>query len=145
MYEKDYDQPSDELAEQVKRAAGGERRVSSYVVAALEDYAERENLEAVLASWNTETPVPEDVRRQVQAELDRARGGGLMCARSGHDDVIDVHVALCASERHHAIVTSDPDDMLRINPALPIVRALSRAGIASQHPGCRTACAGLRR
>jgi metal-responsive CopG/Arc/MetJ family transcriptional regulator len=32
----------DELAEQVKRAAGGERRVSSYVAAALEDYAERE-------------------------------------------------------------------------------------------------------
>jgi Arc/MetJ-type ribon-helix-helix transcriptional regulator len=62
----------DELAEQVRRAAGGERRVSSYVVAALEDYAEREDLEAVLASWNAETPVPDDVRRQVQGELDKA-------------------------------------------------------------------------
>jgi Arc/MetJ-type ribon-helix-helix transcriptional regulator len=62
----------DELAEQVKRAAGGERRVSSYVAAALEDYAERENLEDVLASWNTETPVPDEVRRQVEDELDRA-------------------------------------------------------------------------
>jgi Arc/MetJ-type ribon-helix-helix transcriptional regulator len=62
----------DELAEQVKRAAGGERRVSSYVAAALEDYAERENLEQVLASWNAETPVPEEVRRQVQGELDNA-------------------------------------------------------------------------
>jgi predicted transcriptional regulator len=60
----------DELAEQVKRAAGGERRVSSYVAAALEDYAERENLEQVLASWNSETPVPEEVRQQVEAELD---------------------------------------------------------------------------
>jgi Arc/MetJ-type ribon-helix-helix transcriptional regulator len=60
----------DDLAEQVRRAAGGERRVSSYVAAALEDYAERENLETVLASWNAETPVPEDVRRKVQAELD---------------------------------------------------------------------------
>jgi hypothetical protein len=47
-------------------------RVSSYVAAALEDYAERENLEDVLASWNNETPVPEDVRRQVQSELDSA-------------------------------------------------------------------------
>jgi Arc/MetJ-type ribon-helix-helix transcriptional regulator len=62
----------DELAEQVKRAAGGERRVSSYVAAALEDYAEREDLKAMLASWNEETPVPDDVRRQVQAELDDA-------------------------------------------------------------------------
>jgi Arc/MetJ-type ribon-helix-helix transcriptional regulator len=60
----------DELAEQVKRAAGGERRVSSYVAAALADFAEREDLDAVLASWNAETPVPDDVRRQVQGELD---------------------------------------------------------------------------
>jgi Arc/MetJ-type ribon-helix-helix transcriptional regulator len=62
----------DDLAEQVRQAAGGERRVSSYVAAALEDYAERENLEHVLAAWNDETPVPDEVRRQVQGELDRA-------------------------------------------------------------------------
>jgi Arc/MetJ-type ribon-helix-helix transcriptional regulator len=61
----------DELAEQVKQAAGGERRVSSYVAAALEDYAEREALAEVLASWNTETPIPDEVRRQAQDELDR--------------------------------------------------------------------------
>jgi hypothetical protein len=72
----------DRLAEQVKRAAGGERRVSSYVAAALEDYAEREDLKAVLASWNAETPVPEDVRRQAQDELDRT---GLTGQR-GRDD-----------------------------------------------------------
>jgi hypothetical protein len=52
-----------------------------------------------------------------------ARSVRLMCARTGHDDVIDVHVALCARERHHAVVTSDPDDMLRINSALPVIRA----------------------
>ena len=62
----------DDLAEQVKRAAGGARRVSSYVAAALEDYTEREDLAEVLAAWNAETPVPDDVRRQVQGELDRA-------------------------------------------------------------------------
>lgn len=72
----------DELAERVRRAAGGERRVSSYVAAALEDYTEREDLEAVLASWNGETPVPEDVRRQIQEELDRV---GLMGQRKGDD------------------------------------------------------------
>ena len=60
----------DELAARVKRAAGGERTVSSYVAAALEDYSERESLTAVLASWSAETPVPEDIRRQVQRELD---------------------------------------------------------------------------
>jgi Arc/MetJ-type ribon-helix-helix transcriptional regulator len=61
-----------ELAEQVRRAAGGERRVSSYVAAALEDYAERATLAELLASWDAETPVPDEVRQQVREELDAA-------------------------------------------------------------------------
>ena len=51
-----------------------------------------------------------------------ARSVGLLCAHSGHDDVIDVHVALCARERRHAVATSDPDDMLRIDHALPVIK-----------------------
>lgn len=46
-----------------------------------------------------------------------------MCAHSGHNDVIDVHVALCARERGHAVVTSDPGDISRIDPAIPVIRA----------------------
>ena len=34
-----------------------------------------------------------------------ARSVGLLCARSGHDEVIDVHVALCARERRDAVIT----------------------------------------
>jgi hypothetical protein len=52
-----------------------------------------------------------------------ARSVGLLCARSGHDDVIDVHVALCARERGHAVITSDPGDISRVDPALPVIRA----------------------
>lgn len=52
-----------------------------------------------------------------------ARSVGLLCARSGHDDVIDVHVALCARERRHAVITSHPDDISRVDPALPVIRA----------------------
>ena len=52
-----------------------------------------------------------------------ARSVGLLCARSGHDDVIDVHVALCARERRHAVITSDPDDISRVDPRLPIMWA----------------------
>lgn len=51
---------------------------------ALEDYQERENLEDILAAWRAESPVPEEVRRQVEAELDQAgltgqpqQGGGM--------------------------------------------------------------------
>jgi hypothetical protein len=46
---------------------------------------------------------------------------GLLCARTGHNDVTDVHVALCARERHHAVVTRDPDDLSRIDPGLPVI------------------------
>jgi predicted nucleic acid-binding protein len=52
-----------------------------------------------------------------------ARTVGLLCARSGHNDVIDVHVALCARERRHAVVTSDPNDISRVDPALLIIKA----------------------
>jgi hypothetical protein len=62
----------DELVAQIKRAAGGNRQVSSYVATALADYQERETLADVLAAWREETPVPEEVQRQVEAELDRA-------------------------------------------------------------------------
>jgi hypothetical protein len=39
-------------------------------------------------------------------DLDVARSVGLMCAATGHHDVIDLHVALCARERGHDVVTS---------------------------------------
>ena len=39
---------------------------------ALQDYQEREGLDDILAAWRAETPVPEDVRRQAEAELDQA-------------------------------------------------------------------------
>jgi len=72
----------DELAERVRRAAGGAGTVSSYVAAALEDYTDREDLRAVLAAWNAETPVPEEIRRQVRRELDEAG----LTGQPDHDD-----------------------------------------------------------
>jgi hypothetical protein len=55
-------------------------------------------------------------------DLDVARSVGLVCAATGHRDVIDVHLALCARERRHAIVTSDLDDISRIDPSLVLFR-----------------------
>ncbi len=51
--------------------------------------------------------------------LNVARSVGLMCAATSHHDVVDVHVVLCARQRHHAIVTSDPDDIARVDPTVP--------------------------
>jgi hypothetical protein len=51
-----------------------------------------------------------------------ARTIGEMCAATGHADIVDVHVALCARERQHVVVTSDPDDLTRVDPSLPVIR-----------------------
>jgi hypothetical protein len=44
----------------------------------------------------------------------------MLCAQTGHHDVVDVHVALCARQRNHAVVTSDPDDIACIDSSLTI-------------------------
>lgn len=50
-----------------------------------------------------------------------ARAIGLLCGRTGHSDVVDVHVALHAREHRHAVVTSDPEDMHAIDSRLRLI------------------------
>jgi predicted nucleic acid-binding protein len=47
-----------------------------------------------------------------------ARAVGLLCGRSSHDDVIDVTVALCARQRGLRVVTSDPEDLRKVDAGL---------------------------
>lgn len=61
----------DELVDRLKRVAG-EGRVSSYVAAAIAEYQEGETLDQILADWEAETPITDEIRRQVEAELDEA-------------------------------------------------------------------------
>jgi len=55
--------------------------------------------------------------------LSVARAVGVICATTGHADVVDVHVALCARDRRHAVATSDPADIARIDPTLSLIFA----------------------
>jgi predicted nucleic acid-binding protein len=59
---------------------------------------------------------------QVQA-LDReeAQGTGVLCGKSGERDVVDASVALLARRHDAAVVTSDPEDLARIDPTLDLV------------------------
>ena len=50
-----------------------------------------------------------------------ARAVGLLCGRSGHADVVDVHVALLARERRCPAVTSDPGDLRRVAPGVETI------------------------
>lgn len=50
-----------------------------------------------------------------------ARAVGLLCGRSGHPDVVDVHVALHARDAHHAVITSDGNDLRAVDPTLRLI------------------------
>jgi hypothetical protein len=51
-----------------------------------------------------------------------ARAVGLLLARTKTSDVTDAHVALCAIRRQQLVVTSDPSDIRRLAPGLPVHR-----------------------
>lgn len=60
----------DDLVDKIKRAAGGEGQVSSYVATALATYQEEQSLDELLAAWRADMPVPEEVQQQIEMELD---------------------------------------------------------------------------
>jgi methyl coenzyme M reductase alpha subunit len=50
-----------------------------------------------------------------------ARAVGQLATMCRHADVIDVHVVLLARQRRQAVVTSDPDDVRKVDPRVMIV------------------------
>jgi predicted nucleic acid-binding protein len=55
--------------------------------------------------------------------LDRvdATNVGRLLAASGTADIADAHVVVCARRRGQRIVTSDPDDLRRLDPDVQVV------------------------
>jgi predicted nucleic acid-binding protein len=56
--------------------------------------------------------------------LDRtlAEAAGTLCGRSGTSDVVDASVVLVARRERALVVTSDVDDLRRLDPTLPLER-----------------------
>ena len=50
-----------------------------------------------------------------------ARAVGVLCGAAQTADVVDAAVVLCARERQHRVVTSDPDDLGRLDPTLGLI------------------------
>ena len=57
----------------------------------------------------------------VDLDAEMARAVGVLCGAVGVADVVDGHVALHARRRDLAVLTSDPDDIARLDPTLTIV------------------------
>ena len=61
--------------------------------------------------------------RPLSPPLDRADATlvGRLLAGSDTSDVVDAHVVVCARRAGQAVLTSDPDDPLRLDPTLRVV------------------------
>jgi predicted nucleic acid-binding protein len=57
------------------------------------------------------------------ADLGRvdATNVGRLLSASGTSDIVDAHVVICARRSDQAIVTSDPDDLRALDPALRLI------------------------
>ena len=51
-----------------------------------------------------------------------AEAAGVLCARSGTSDVLDASVVLVARRERAVVVTSDVDDLRRLDPTIPLER-----------------------
>jgi hypothetical protein len=51
----------------------------------------------------------------------RAREAGQLCGARNTADVIDASVVLCARAHGHRIATSDPGDLLRLDPQAAVI------------------------
>ncbi|MFN7973968.1 MAG: PIN domain-containing protein [Acidobacteriota bacterium] len=59
---------------------------------------------------------------QVQAlDGDEARATGVVCAQSKTNDIVDASVVLLARRHRAPIVTSDPDDISRIDASVEVI------------------------
>jgi predicted nucleic acid-binding protein len=47
---------------------------------------------------------------------------GILLGATGTRDIADAHVVVCAKRAAQAIVTSDPDALLRLDPSVSLVR-----------------------
>ena len=56
-------------------------------------------------------------------DLDRvdATNVGRLLAAGGTSDIVDAHVVICARRANQQVVTSDPDDLRRLDPTLHVV------------------------
>lgn len=71
-----------------------------------------------------QVPVAFLLRRSLVLDLTQstARAIGKMMGASRTSDAIDAHIVLIARERNWPVLTSDPDDLLAIDPTLRVER-----------------------
>jgi len=95
-------------------AAGTEIAIPAGVVAQAWRGGARQARIARLLQLRVTSVVPLDTKLAVRV--------GATCASTGSTDIVDVSVALCARDRGHSVITSDPADIAKIDPSLTLIR-----------------------
>lgn len=74
------------------------------------------------SAGNRQVPVAYLLKLTTVVDLDGvvARTLGRILGQTGSRDVVDAHVAFLARERGWPVLTSDPDDLLAIDPTLEL-------------------------
>jgi Arc/MetJ-type ribon-helix-helix transcriptional regulator len=125
----------DELYEWASREVeeGRAESVSALIVEGLTVLEAKSRLTVIAEVWRG-TPRQASVGRLVNVGLrrgsplvieeltaERARQIGVKIGQTSHPGIVDVHVALAAAERGHAVLTSDDADIAKVNPDLIVV------------------------
>lgn len=62
-----------------------------------------------------------DKTEVVPLDAFHAQAVGSLLAKSGTSDIADAHVVVCAQRADHAVITSDPFDLRRLDPGLRVI------------------------
>jgi hypothetical protein len=86
---------------------------ATVVAQVFRDRARQVPLRALLNGPTTATPA-----------FDRplAEAAGTLCGRTGTSDIVDASVVLVARQERASVVTSDPEDLARLDPHLALER-----------------------
>ena len=106
-----------------------DRRVLSIIGTALED-GDRFVVPATALAQVIRNPakqvrlwrmVQHDKTDVVPLDGSDAQAVGVLLARTGTSDIADAHVVICAQRTGHAVLTSDPLDLRRLDPGLRVI------------------------
>ncbi len=65
--------------------------------------------------------VQHDNTEVVPLDVSHAQSVGLLLAKTRTSDIADAHVVICAQRAGHAVITSDPFDLTRLDPGLRVI------------------------
>ena len=106
-----------------------DRRVFSILATALED-GDRIIVPATALAQVIRNPakqvrlwrmIQHDESEVVPLDGSHAQAVGVLLAQTGTSDITDAHVVICARRAGHAVITSDPLDLRRLDPNLRVI------------------------